>query len=516
MLRNRLAKSEKTIFQSMTMDEYFYPKTLEDLSLRRAAVVLCSCPNMYMFAARMKDSNKEEFEPAIHKVTTDIVATISLPLMLEQDLLGAMKAVSREIIKWVKFHENFLEQYDGVLSRLENLEHICWTRLGTVDYEKTAQVLIRNKKLSAEQCYKLACLYCFCQDLKELWKEVPYSYKKVFFKDNPLQIAQPRIVVFFTCLLRHRGYQVGLFLPEGQRDLSSIFEYMFEYVALQGYGTATQYFFHKLNVLDRLHIITRVALGVAKRRSFDRGFYLHEYQKYSDVLRFLMSNMTISEQRELRRRAPFQTLKCLLDWPSHSEFLRHAKYILRFPLLSKEKYSRLLFILAHNSSSGFNYPRTFRIFFLMSPKKYKNYTLTHYSHFLREFIRINDVVTVKFIFRHLNVKEKVKLLVNQSMGRNFIPALVTAGKWDFLRLFIRESQLANESKESLVAYFQLRFPEDRRSEWFREFVREIRTDQSGARYDRWASDCKRIFRRAVRKRRNEDHTEQPNKLLRAD
>ncbi|KAF8789766.1 uncharacterized protein LOC129957173 [Argiope bruennichi] len=498
----------------MAMD--LYPKTLEDLALRRAAVILCSCPNMYMFAARMKDATKEEFEPEIDKISRNIVANFSLPLMLEQDLLGAMKAVSREIIKWVKFHENFLEQYDGVLSRLENLEHICWTRLGTVDYEKTAQVLIRNKKLSTEQCFKLACLYCFFQDIKELWKEVPYSYKKVFFKVNPLPITEPRIVVFFYCLLNRRGYQEELILPPEQRDLSSIFEYMFEYVALQGYRTATQYFFHKLNLLDRLHIITRLAVRVAKMRSFDRCFYLHEYQKYSDVLRFLMSHMRVSEQRELCRSAPFETLKCLLDWPWQFEFLRHAKYILQFYLLTNEKYSRLLFILAHNSSSGFNYPKLFRIFFRMSPKKYKNYTLTHYSHFLPEFIKINDVVTVKFILRHLNVKEKVKLLANKSMGCNFIPALVTAGKWDFLRLFIRESQLANESKDRLVAYFRLRFPEDWKSEWFREFVREIRTDQSGAKYDRWASDCKRVFRRAVRKRRNEDHSEQPKKLLRAN
>ncbi|XP_055925638.1 uncharacterized protein LOC129957371 [Argiope bruennichi] len=501
----------------MAMDRYLYPKTLEDLALRRAAVILCSCPNMYMFAARMKDATKEEFEPEIDKISRNIVANFSLPLLLVQDLLGAMKAVSREIIKWVKFHENFLEQYDGVLSRLENLEHICWTCFGTVDYEKTAQVLIRRRKLRASQCFKLACLYCLFQDIKELWKELPYSYKVGFLKDDPTQITQPKIVVFFTCLLRNKVYQMGLFLPQGQRDISSIIEYMFEYVALQGYRTATQYFFLKLNVLDRLHIITRVAVRVAKMRSFDRScFYLHEYQKYSDVLRFLMSHMLISEKRELCRSAPFETLKCLLDWPWQSEFFRYAKYILRICLLTNEKYSRLLFILAHNSSSGFNYPRMFRIFFLMSPKKYKNYTLTHYSNFLREFIKINDVVTVKFIFRHLNVKQKVKLLVNQSMGRNFIPALVTAGKWDFLRLFIRESQLANESKESLVAYFQLRFPEDCKSEWFQKFVQEIRADQSGAKYDRWASDCKRVFRRAVRKRRNEDHTEQPKKLLRVN
>ncbi|KAF8789769.1 hypothetical protein HNY73_007682 [Argiope bruennichi] len=500
----------------MTMDRYLYSKTLEDLALKRTAVILCSCPNMYMFAARMKDSTKEEFEPEIDKMSRNIVANISLPLMLEQDLLGAIKAVCREIIKWVKFHENFLEQYNGVLSRLENLELIRWTRYGTVDYEKTAEILIRRRKLSAEQCYKLACLYCFCQDIKELWKELPYSYKEVFFRDDPLQIAQPRIVVFFTCLLRHQGYQVGLFLPEGQRDIPSIIENIFEYVALQGYGAATQYFYRTLFALHRLDGITRVARGVAQLRSFDHCSYLHEYQKYSDVLRFLMSRMQEHQHRDFFRSAPVQTLKSLLDWPSQSEFLRHAYYVLRFRILTKEEYSRVLFILAHNSSSGFNYPRLFRIFFRMSPKKYKNYTLTHYSHFLREFIRINDVVTVKFIFRHLNVKEKVKLLVNQSMGRNFIPALITAGKWDFLRLFIRESQLANESKQSLVAYFRLRFPEDRRSEWFRKFVREIRADQSGAKYDRWALDCKRIFRRVVRKRRNEDHAEQPKKLFRAN
>ncbi|GIX99030.1 uncharacterized protein CDAR_518971 [Caerostris darwini] len=128
--------------------------------------------------------------------------------------------IEMEILKWKYYHDEFLNKklFEFFLTR----KH-CWTSLGTIDYKKTAELLVRGPELDIVKRYKLACVYCLCDDIQSIWESLPEKVQNLFYnKKDADGVRQQKLVVLWTYALN---------------------QYAFKFAALNGNKIAAEYFF---------------------------------------------------------------------------------------------------------------------------------------------------------------------------------------------------------------------------------------------------------------------------------
>ncbi|XP_055925881.1 uncharacterized protein LOC129957550 isoform X2 [Argiope bruennichi] len=425
--------------------------SLQELAIRRLAVQLCNQPQMLAYAVKIDPDARyeKEHETTMYDLLKDLLTEVPLPPSMKHELFSLMKSVSREIIKWLELHECYLDPYNLNVCEMENLEHLCWTSLGSVDYRETAVALIRHKKLGMTQRYKLACLYCLEEDIIELWRKMPEKSRKSYYDADPANLKQPDLVIIWTFILEGEVDNFLRYLAERGIFRPSMNHLAFECAATRGYRTAAQYFYEKLTFDEREDLLLNTAISVAGRRSNDYYFYMDERQQFGDVLCYLMSVMQPEQLRTLISRHPCETLKCVLDWPRQDAFIELAKSV--FPGLSKPTYIRVLSYLSRNSSWGYNHSKIFQEFFMLSPSDL-SYALQIYNDMLQDFFRSDDIETVKFLFRRMDDQEKDAHVLG-SAGRSIYYELVKEGKWDLMKLYLEEVQMSRGDRRRIVKYF---------------------------------------------------------------
>ncbi|KAF8789774.1 hypothetical protein HNY73_007687 [Argiope bruennichi] len=423
--------------------------SLQELAMRRLAVQLCSHRKMLAYAVQTNSASRrqKEHETTMYDLLKDLLPELPLAQKMKPELFSLMKSVSREIIKWLDLHENYLGPCN--LNEMENLKHLCWTSLGSVDYRETAAALIRHEKLGVAQRYKLACLYCLEEDIKELWRKMPEKSKKSFYDAKSANLEQPDLVIIWTFILKDKVKKFLRYLEEKGKFYPSINHLAFECAATHGYKTAAQYFYEKLKFEDREEPLMNTAMAVADERSTDFYSYMEERQEFGDVLSYLLSVMQPYEQKILLWYHPCEILKCALDWPRQDAFIELAKSA--YPFLSLHTYIRVLFNLSRNSSWGYNHSKLFQEFLLLEPVDF-SLALIVYNDILRDFIRSDDIETVKFLFRHLEAQGKDDPILG-STGSFINYELIKEGKWDLMNLFIEEAHLSKGSRRRNVKFF---------------------------------------------------------------
>ncbi|XP_055925874.1 uncharacterized protein LOC129957545 [Argiope bruennichi] len=424
-------------------------KSLQELAMRKLAVQLCCHRKMLAYAGQTDSAarRQKEHETTMYDLLKDLLSEAKVPQTMKHELFSLMKSVSREIIKWLDLHENYLGPCN--LNEMENLEHLCWTALGSIDYPDTAATLIRLEKLHLTQRYKLACLYCLEEDIRELWRKMPEKSKKSYYDADPANLKQPYLVIVWTFILKGKEKKCLRYFAEKGKFHPSINHFGFESAATCGYRTATQYFYEKLTFEEREKVLMKTAMSVASRRSNDYYFYMEERQQLGDVLFYLMSVMQPYEQKILLSHRPCEILKCVLDWPRQDAFIEFAKSA--YPSLSLRAYIRVLFNLSRRSSWGYNHSKLFQEFFLLDPLDF-SLSLIVYNDILRDFIRSDDIETVKFLFRHLDEQKKDEAVLG-STGSFINYELIKEGKWDLLNLFIEEVKLSESGRRRNVKFF---------------------------------------------------------------
>ncbi|XP_065219989.1 uncharacterized protein LOC135845404 [Planococcus citri] len=125
----------------------------------------------------------------------------------EVEIKKYVESVRQSLMFWLPLHFSraFLAheyEYD-VLKKYFGL--ICWLPDGSIHYERTAKAFIecQNPQLSIMCKYRLACMYCFEDDIQELYPKLPKIYhelKSIFYKCNTflrywdcrMAISQPK------------------------------------------------------------------------------------------------------------------------------------------------------------------------------------------------------------------------------------------------------------------------------------------------------------------------------------
>ncbi|KAF8789804.1 hypothetical protein HNY73_007714 [Argiope bruennichi] len=403
-----------------------YRLSLEDISLRKVAVLLVSDPVKFKSPTTEADGEKRKHEPF-----KSVVGDLCLPEPIREPLVNLLNPIFRETYKWFKYHEEFLKSKHSSFYCPEYAKHLHWTHMGTINYRKTAESMIHDEKLDINWRFKLACLYCLDEDIQNIWQKMSPLNRKCFYNNGQFPNDTREIIIFWTCILKGRVDKLESYLVGLVGHYSSIYQQAFELFSKNGYETATQYFFEKLTCEEKDASLVRTAEYVAE-------YVNHSFQPYTDVFCYLLSQMNAEQFQNVLENSSCAILRSFMDWPRQDAFLEVAQLVL--PCFVEEDYDDLHFFLSVKFKCIYNPSKLFRNVFLITPKIFR-----HSTYYLDDFFERKDTEIFKFMFRNMDPEETLELFLSGKALHN-CSKLVKEGKWDFLEFFIRESRLSKEDR----------------------------------------------------------------------
>ncbi|XP_055925800.1 uncharacterized protein LOC129957496 [Argiope bruennichi] len=421
-----------------------YRLSLLDISQRRVAVLLCSDPLKYVHLATVENELGETIIEARDIVFKGLVDNLGIPQTMREPLVKIMTPIFLQTFKWLEFHEEYLKTSSSRFKYREYLKHFRWTHMGTINYRKTAESVIRDEKLPIDLRFMFACLYCLEEDIQDLWQKLSTRRQDEFLNKDPSKYKHQReIVVLWTCILKGRVDKLDQLLKKvGRRYYTTIYQYAFEWFAVKAYETATRYFFEKLTRAEKRASLVRTATAVAKR---DGNFV----QAYNDVSCFLLSHMNAEQLKKVLAAVPYGILRIFMEWPRQDAFVEVATLLL--PYLQEENYKMMNFVLSRKFKLVYNSLKLFKDIFLVSPRNFR-----HSTYYLPEFFNNKDTDTIQFMFRNMDPGETLELFLNP-ITLYGIFELVNEEEWHFLEFFIRESRLSRAGVKRFAMEFDTNF-----------------------------------------------------------
>ncbi|GBN32582.1 hypothetical protein AVEN_99326-1, partial [Araneus ventricosus] len=282
------------------------------MALRKVAIVLwhqadiLALVKSFRCRSRTCDSTIRQWQQSVENVVKERVSMLLLPDSLKEELVHVVKPIGPEILKWKMHHESLIS--DSYFA----LDQLFWTSAGTVDYRKTAEILIRQERITVISSYKLACIYCLYDNIRVIGEKLFSD------EDNILRISEPKLVIFWTHLIRGEVAKLDVLINRnnnGERE-RTVYQYAFESAATSGNKAATEYFFQKLTLEEREASLLETAQSVIDQRYFADSFpYDFPKEELCDVLCYLLSQMKEEEQIQVFKKHPYKTLRCFMDWP---------------------------------------------------------------------------------------------------------------------------------------------------------------------------------------------------------
>ncbi|XP_055924835.1 uncharacterized protein LOC129956879 isoform X1 [Argiope bruennichi] len=421
-----------------------YRLSLQDISLRKVAVLLVSDPVKYISPSTVVYRDGEERIKLKHELFKSIVAELSLPESMREPLSNLLNPIFMETYKWWKYHEFFLRSKHSIFDCPEYVKYLHWTHMGTVNYRKTAEAMIRDEKLDINRRFKLACLYCLDEDIQNIWQKMSPLSKKCFYNNGqfPLCNDTGEIIIFWTCILKGRVDKLKSYLVGWVGHYSSIYQQAFELFAKNGYETATQYFFEKLTCEEKDASLVRTAEYVAEHVN-------DSFHPYTEVFYYLLTKMNTEQFQNVLEKSSCAILRSFLDWPRQDAFLEVAQLVL--PFFVEDDYEMLQFVLLQQFKYLYNPSKLFQNLFLITPKGFR-----HSTNYLDNFFKRKDTENIKFMFTNMDPEETLELVMSRKALHKCYE-LVKEGKWDFLEFFMRESRLSKEDRERFAEAFNSNF-----------------------------------------------------------
>ncbi|GBO14516.1 hypothetical protein AVEN_187568-1 [Araneus ventricosus] len=443
----------------MEKQQYILNLPLKQMALRKVAIVLWHQADILAHVKSFRcqsltcDSTIQQWQKSVENVVKEKVSMLLLPDSLKEELVHVMKPIGPEILKWKLHHESLIS--DSYFA----LDQLFWTSVGTVDYRKTAEIFIRQERITIVSSYKLACIYCLDDHIRVIWEKLSEDSKKLFYdEENILQIRQPELVVFWTYLIRGEVAKLDVLINRnnnGERE-RTVYQYAFESAATSGNKAATEYFFQKLTLEEREASLLETAQSLTDKRCFDGYSYTYDLQtqNFCDVLCYLLSQMKEEEQMQVFKKHPYKTLRCFMDWPWQDLFMKVVAF--QWSFLRDDEYKWLMGILSQNRTmSGYNYPKLFGELFLHSPSRYRKYIIDQhrvYGFWFRNLIYGGHTEIIKLVLRNVDDKDRQGFIICET-GFHLSWRLIEEGKWFLLDLFVSECRLSSEAKTILKNSF---------------------------------------------------------------
>ncbi|GIX99037.1 uncharacterized protein CDAR_519011 [Caerostris darwini] len=441
----------------------------------------------------------------------------------ERGNITLIPPVGSEILKWKYFHDEFLNKklFEFFLTR-----KLCWTSLGTIDYKKTAELLVRGPELDLVKRYKLACVYCLRDDIQSLWESLSEKDQNLFYNEEDAnKVGQQTLIVLWTYIIKGEERKLNNLIKADENNFT-LNQYAFKFAALTGNKIATKYFFQRLTFEEREKCLLRIAQNVAYKRTTCTVMYCFnsEFHRrcFSDVLGYLLNRLNREQQRQIFQNHAYQILSCFQDWPWQDLFLQTAEHMWNF-LSEGYHYSILLDRLIENRDKcGYKYQEIFGKYWLQSPSTFKDYMINRQcsiSGFLFDLFKFEDIENIKLVLRDASAFDKERL-ISSSTGVRMCHKFIIRDQWPLLQLFIQECMLSSEAvvklkqgfEEFLKSIYRIGQIKWRKGKWDRFYqilddpgmvISTMQVDESKAKYSNKRKRAKRITMKKRSKRRKQ-------------
>lgn len=369
---------------------------------------------------------------------------LTMPTCFKEKILGYIQTIHLQIFMWMQYHLSYCDLDLGLPNELS------WTSYGTIDKKKTAEVLISDDSIDVATRYKLACIYCLEDDIRKLWDEIPDSQKKLFYSvKDPYTVFQMELVEFWSLYINGEKDCIRKIARRRLNKVCSPFQYAFECAVSSGSKVATEYFLQTLNLKKAL----KAALNISNiHLKFTPSMNETPREYNTEVLIFLLSKMSKTQQKQFLRQRSVQVLKCCLEWPWQSLFVEMTSRLWKF--LDRREYVFVLTsILFQMGLQDYNYKKMFQDVWEQMPDADKNYVINDNRSIvsvLEMLLQIEDKETIKLIFKDATPREKSKLIFSDR-GQSLCKDMIYQNQWDSLKFIV---QLLISSKDDLVKFKQ--------------------------------------------------------------
>ncbi|XP_065203878.1 uncharacterized protein LOC135833973 [Planococcus citri] len=96
----------------------------------------------------------------------------NLPSVIYNLLEGYVDTFRKSITKWQKYHYRNVFDDSGSMNVLSRFHDFAWDWDGAIHEERTAKRMMLCDRFTEDEKFKIACLYCFEDDIKQIWPSV--------------------------------------------------------------------------------------------------------------------------------------------------------------------------------------------------------------------------------------------------------------------------------------------------------------------------------------------------------
>ncbi|GFU17456.1 uncharacterized protein NPIL_293351 [Nephila pilipes] len=283
----------------------------------------------------------EEWEPILKRK----LKSLKLPLILQKKVIHLIQPLSNEIDEFKLDHSDIIEY-----SSLETPIEYVWKGIGKIDRLKTAASYIQCEKYDLSKRFRMACVYWFHEEAKQLWKNMPETTRKNLstFSVHDFNCRWKSAVNDWIALIESET--VDWRKHSFSRPITW---YCQDSVIIQGN------LLQQLSPQDHLDVLKNVMKENIPTRTKS----------------FCLSQLNAREFEDVFKSQPLEVYKALLTWPFYLQFQEVADRI--FEYLTEEDFLSFLHYVIYakvsNDLNDYDYVELLKDLWKRCPNEIKQY-----------------------------------------------------------------------------------------------------------------------------------------------
>lgn len=395
----------------------------------------------------MPDSERKIIWQKIEDKVTEKMTQLTIPISLKDKMLGYIQSVGLQILRWMEVHHRKRK----CCVNLDLPNEFCWTSQGIIDKKKTAEMFIRDHSIDVTTRYKLACIYCLEDDILELWNELSENDRKYFYNEHdPSKVPQQHLVVLWTYIIKGKTAKICNMARRIWNIGYSFYSFAMQCAISSGSKAAVEYFLQKLNWRNN-SLLEMASTAAQERSDMETADTPNEYT--SEILLFLLSQMSSEQQIELFKDYSFPVLLSLLDWPGENSFVETTSHALK--CLPENFYVALMRASVFKKKFGnkdHNYQKMFEEVWQQIPSIHKSHFINdpHIEGLVLLLLKTKHIESIKLIFQDASFTERNKLIFSYAGYR----ICVHMFNYIQLSLFMFVAPLCVSSRNEMIKFHE--------------------------------------------------------------
>lgn len=377
--------------------------------------------------------------PQIEQDVLSAIEKLIVPHTVKIHLKNFVQPMGMQIINWISFTRPVFKTYQHCSLS------VCykWTEIGTLDYYKTAEDIIKQNYSQKILSFCLACMFCMKEIVINLWPDVKEDISDKMVSDM-YSIGCITVEYWLSYLSNSVGMEttshtdfggvgnaceLGLHLALDSNNISSL-----------------NYFVNKISPIRKEKVILS---GLIKM--------LHRRQWHGNILIFLFAHLEKCHITELINNETYRILASLLEWPCQQFFIMVFNNSWNY--LSNSEYLNLfqdILECISNYHACNIYKELIKEFWQSSPTHFKEYVIlkcTLGTFLSRLFMLRNTTNVIQMIFNECNSEQKQDMIFYFE-GMNLCDVLVKKERWDSLKFLILSCIPDKEVLEDFIIHYQ--------------------------------------------------------------